>query len=259
MAITNIEYALLRRLRESGVIVDNPSVLEFGQSNWYGDVPLDTLAEDIRKNIDSETEANELIGRLDHLSKGQPRNWLFGIADVFWRTFLGPHTYAAIDLHGIDDRAHKLDLNEPVSLDQQFDIVCNFGTAEHVFNVYQVFKTMHELTKDGGWMLHGLPFQGWIDHGFYNFHPTFFFDLCEANTYAPSIFLYAETSPPKIVTIDSRATILTMAERGEIGPNAMLYTGLHKRSAGQPFKPPVQGYYGQRLDKDTAERWKTLR
>ncbi|NKB43125.1 MAG: hypothetical protein GKS03_02485 [Alphaproteobacteria bacterium] len=259
MAITNIEYALLSRFRDAGFIPQSPSILELGQSNWYGDVPIATLADDVRKNVVSESEANELIGRLDRLSKDQPRNWLFGVADVFWQTFLGPHTYSAIDLHGIDDRVHKFDLNEPVPLDQQFDIVCNFGTAEHVFNVYQVFKTMHDVTKDEGWMLHGLPFQGWVDHGFYNFQPTFFFDLAEANNYAPRIFLYAETSPPKVVSVDSRATILGMAERDEIGPNAMLYTGLQKRGGDQPFKPPVQGYYGHRLDKDSAERWKTLR
>ncbi len=259
MAITNIEYALLRQLKDSGFVKDNSALLELGQSNWYGDVPLSTLVDDIRKNVASESEANEMIGQIERLSNDQPRNWLFGIADVFWETFLGPHSYAAIDLHGIDDRAHKLDLNEPINLDQQFDIVCNFGTAEHVFNVYQVFKTVHDLTKENGWMLHGLPFQGWIDHGFYNFQPTFFFDLCEANGYAPGIFLYAETIPPKIVSIDSRATILNMAERGAIGHNAMLYVGLHKRSRGKPFKPPVQGYYSARLDKDAADKWKTLR
>lgn len=259
MAITNIEYALLKRLKDSDLLPENPSLLELGQSNWYGDVSLDRLVADVREHIVPDSHAEHLISQLTSLSETQPGNWLFAVADIFWEAMLGPHEYVAIDLDGIDERAHKFDLNEPVPLDECYDIVCNFGTAEHVFNVYQVFKTVHELTKPGGLMLHGLPFQGWVDHGFYNFQPTFFFDLAAANSYAPTIYLYAETSPPKVVSVKDRSTILEMAERGEIGPNAMLYTALRKPDTDQPFKPPVQGYYARSLDAETAKRWSSLR
>jgi SAM-dependent methyltransferase len=259
MAITHVEYALIRRLKEQSALPENPSVLELGQSNWYGDVPLDTLVQDIRRFVSPAQDAEALVNRLANLAQAQDGNWLFDIADIFWQVFLGPDTYAAIDMDGVDARAHKFDLNEPVPLKEQFDVVCNFGTAEHVFNVYQVFKTIHELTKPGGWMLHGLPFQGWVDHGFYSFHPTFFFDLAETNHYASAVFFYAEVSPLRIVAVKGRDTLHEMVERGEIGANAMLFTAFRRPLGDGPFKAPMQGYYARRLDATSAERWLSLR
>ncbi len=259
MAITTIEYTLLRRLKDEGLIPDNPTVIELGQSNWYGDVPVDDFVAGINGYVKNKAEAKRLIDQLSTIAKIQSRGWLFDIADLFWLTFLGPHTYEAIDLHGVDERAHKYDLNDPTPIEKKYDIVCNFGKAEHVFNVYQVFKTIHDLTKLGGFMLHGMPFQGWIDHGFYTFQPTFFFDLAEANAYAPTIFLYAEVNPPRIVSVQNRQTLHEMAEKGEIGENAMLFTALRKRSGFKPFQVPIQAYYSQNLDEDSARRWMDLR
>ena len=259
MAITQIEYALVRRLKDEGLIPENPSILDLGQSNWYGDVPIKDFIADIRRYVSDSVEAESLVDQVISVAETQSDRWLFKMADLFWQTFLGPHTYEAIDLHGVDERAHKYDLNEPVPLETQYDVVCNFGTAEHVFNVYQVFKTIHDRTKSGGLMLHGLPFQGWVDHGFYNFQPTFIFDLAETNTYVPAVFMYAEVTPPRIVMVKGRDSIHDMAEKGEIGDNALIYSALRKRSGQKPFKPPMQGYYARRLDKASAKSWEVLR
>lgn len=258
MAITHIEYSFVRRMAKQGLFAQNPKILELGQSNWYGDVSLDKLLNDIGLFVADQERAEALKVKAVGLAQAQEQHWLFGLGDVFWETFLGPHTYHAIDLDGVDERALKYDLNEPVPLEESFDVVCNFGTAEHVFNVYQVFKTVHDLTKTGGWMLHGLPFQGWIDHGFYNVQPTLFFDLVAANGYGKGAFLYAEISPPNIVQIDGRETVHALAEQGKIGANAMLFAALRKLE-DSPFKAPMQGYYGRRLDAKAVQRWESLR
>lgn len=258
MAITHIEYSLVRQLAQQNIFPSNPSVLELGQSNWYGDVPFKDFLKDIHQFASDKDQAAELVTKAVSLAEMQGEHWLFGLADVFWQAFLGSHTYTAIDFDGIDDRAHKFDLNEPLPLNEVYDVVCNFGTAEHVFNIYQVFKSIHDLTKTGGWMLHGLPFQGWVDHGFYNIQPTLFFDLAVANGYGKGVFLYAEIDPPKIIQVTGRSTVHELAERGEIGANAMLFAALHKLN-DVPFKAPIQAYYGKRLDKDSTKRWETLR
>jgi len=259
MAITQIEYALVRRLKKEGLFPDNPALLELGQSNWYGDVPIDDFISDINRYVSDPARAREMVAMVKLLVSDKADDWLFRLADIFWETFLGQHTYEAIDLHGIDERAHKLDLNEPVSLTGQYDIVCNFGTAEHIFNVYQVFRTIHERTKPGGLMMHGLPFQGWVDHGFYNFQPTFVFDLAEANNYAPAVIMYAEVTPPRIEMVTGRNSVQDMAEKKDIGDNALIYTAFRKRSGMNSFKAPLQGYYARSLDKRSADRWKSLR
>lgn len=74
--------------------------------------------------------------------------------------------HVSLDLNGRDG-ALKIDLDCPVPpfLVNHFDIVTNYGTAEHVNNQFQVFKNMHDMTRLGGIILHALPLVGnWPNH-----------------------------------------------------------------------------------------------
>ncbi len=99
---------------------------------------------------------------------------------------LGFKEYLAIDLN-TNMNAIVLDLNynckSKYGFNKQFDLVTNSGTGEHIFNQYEVFRNMHEMTKVGGIMLNILPMGPWINHGFYNYHPVLFRDLAYANNY----------------------------------------------------------------------------
>lgn len=75
------------------------------------------------------------------------------------------------------------DLNSYYSFQETFDLVTNLGTSEHVFNQFSVFKNLHDLCKIGGVMIHALPMQGNVNHGFFNYHPRFIADLAAANNY----------------------------------------------------------------------------
>jgi SAM-dependent methyltransferase len=95
---------------------------------------------------------------------------------------MGAREYCSFD--SSDARATvKLDLNRPLEPSRRFDVVTNFGTAEHVFNIGEVFRTVHKLTRPGGVMLHNLPALGHIDHGFWNIHPKTYVSLAEDNGY----------------------------------------------------------------------------
>lgn len=99
---------------------------------------------------------------------------------------LGIKTYKAIDSNGLDN-ALEFDLNEDIretyGFNQQYDLVTNFGTSEHCFDQFSVFRNAHNLCKVGGMMIGIVPFQGYIDHGFNNYQPLFFHDLAAANDY----------------------------------------------------------------------------
>jgi len=153
----------------------------------------------------------------------------------------------------------KLDLNSPVTLNKSFDLVLNFGTAEHIFNVAQLFQTIHIYTKPDGHMIHGVPFSGWVDHGFFNFQPTFFWDLAAANNYYVELVIYAELNPFKILRISDRDTILAMANAGEIGKNSLLYFVLRKFHEEHEFRVPIQGYYNGNISDQAIKAWKSLR
>jgi hypothetical protein len=48
MAITRITYTVTRTFFQEGILPKEASVLEFCEASWYGDIPTETFAEDIR-------------------------------------------------------------------------------------------------------------------------------------------------------------------------------------------------------------------
>lgn len=96
--------------------------------------------------------------------------------------------YISFDL--FDRRAEKVDLNLDLMRTDSWDIVTNFGTSEHMFNQFAFMKNCHDLTRQGGFSLHVLPVSSGMDHGFYNYHPTFFRSLAKANNYEILSFRY---------------------------------------------------------------------
>ncbi len=99
---------------------------------------------------------------------------------------IGYGKYTCID---VNDRygALQMDLNyvlsEKYGFRDEFDLVTNNGTGEHVFDQASVFRNVHALARVNGLMVHVLPFHNYTNHGFYNFQPVLFHDLAEANHY----------------------------------------------------------------------------
>jgi SAM-dependent methyltransferase len=83
--------------------------------------------------------------------------------------------------------ALQMDLNyslaDKYGFDEEFDLVTNNGTGEHIFDQASVFRNVHALTRTGGVMIHVLPFHNYVNHGFYNVQPILFHDLAQANQY----------------------------------------------------------------------------
>ena len=86
-------------------------------------------------------------------------------------------------------------------LQELFDVTINIGTAEHVFNVHQFFKTAHDRTAPGG--LSDSQFavaQAGRTMGFFCFQPTFFFDIARMNRYQVMSFVIAQFNPLQYVS-----------------------------------------------------------
>jgi hypothetical protein len=258
MAISTVDCVVFRELSRSKAFPAHPDVLELGEANWYGDVTIEQLVADIQEFADADSRL-ELLRQLESLLM-QPSSsrFHFDVAKIFYRTFLGYRTITAIDLHGTE-QALRLDLNLPVPIDGQFHVVMNSGTAEHVFNICQFFKTTHEKTRPGGLMIHALPFTGWLDHGFFNFNPTFVADLAAANQYQPLIWLHAESQPLRLIQIQSIAQVHEMGKRGELGTNSLHYVVLRKPQENRPFVVPMQGIYSGNVSAQAKEDWMKMR
>jgi hypothetical protein len=113
-------------------------------------------------------------------------------AQAAFYSIFGADSYRSIDL--TDPKAdYAADLNYPLPRSfGRYDVVTNFGTTEHVFNIGQSFANIHRLLKVGGVQLHTLPSFGCIDHGFYNIHPCAYVDMARANHYEIVDFLYLD-------------------------------------------------------------------
>ena len=90
------------------------------------------------------------------------------------------------------ERTGSATSTSPFRLKEQFDVATNFGTAEHVFNIGNMFRSVHDVLRPGGVALHILPTFGDIDHGFFNIHPTTYLDLAAANDYVIEDFCYVD-------------------------------------------------------------------
>ena len=114
---------------------------------------------------------------------------------------IGLMKYKSIDTNG-HNNSLVLDMNKDLVNDydfnDQFDLVTNFGTTEHISNQYQIFKNMHDLCKINGLMIGIVPFQGALNHGFFNYQPLFFQYLALANKY--DMNLYWTIASPQLYT-----------------------------------------------------------
>jgi hypothetical protein len=257
MAISVVEYQLMRALRQQNCLPLGGDLLEIGEANWYGDLIPDLLREDIAR-FATPDKRQPLLRALETALQAPEGRTGWDIAKIFWHVFLQPSSISAIDLHG-SPVAQKLDLNQPLKLGHQFHLVHNNGTLEHIFDIAQAFRNMHDLTRPGGMMVHHAPFVGWVDHGFYSLHPTLFWDLAEANNYHMITMIYAEHNPVRIETLPSREAVLELARNNQVGRNATLAAVLQRPLTAEPFRIPMQGYYAGRISQEAVDAWSILR
>ncbi len=259
MAITSFSYAILRSSFENGLLPRVDSILEFGEANWYGDVPVETLLRDLNALVESGQDRSKLERRLAEVMQMDTFGIAFGLAKIFYGIFFGCDKTTAIDFDG-PEGCLKLDLNAPLDLAEQFDLTINNGTAEHIFNIAQFFATMHKATKPGGLMIHEGPMiKGWVDHGFVNFQPTLFFDMAAANGYEVMVFCIGAIDPLVAHLFDSREDILAFAEKEELPANTVFLVILRKAAAESDFVAPIQGYYANSISEDARTAWSKLR
>lgn len=185
---------LIVRFKNEGYVRPNGAVVEIGAQQLSNDVLRNR--QKVRElghvfGITGDIElpdptASVLIHGVEQLDSAAPPSRLI------W-SWLG-FEYAAIDIDG-SPGSIPLDLNfddVPKKLKKHFQLVTNLGTTEHVANQLQAFKIIHDLTADGGVMIHNLPTQGFMNHGLINYNLKFFWMLARSNGYK---WVYSDFTP----------------------------------------------------------------
>lgn len=174
---------------------------------------------------------------------------------------LGFDDYFSIDINGAYN-SFEFDLNSDIKnkydFHNQYDLVINNGTGEHVFNQANLYLNFHNLTKKNGIMLNIVPFIDWINHGFYNYNPIFFADLAASNNYEViNIYLANRNAGELELPKENRKILYEQIkphrQEGEfkkvidfaqekLGKNIFLIS-ISKKLSDDEFKYPLQGKY----------------
>lgn len=208
---------LVAELRSSEAI-PGASVIEIGAQDVC-------VAEQVVKQI-----------LVDH-QFGLKANGFASAADLYMA--LGFDCYKCIDASG-QNGALVFDLNkdlrEQYGFVETFDLVTNLGTAEHCFNQFSVFKNLHDLCRPGGIVIHALPAQGNVNHGFYNYHPRFFGDLAIANRYEIVDLSF---------TVDYKSEMMkySKAEFQKWDSHDILFYAALRKVSDAPFCAPFDGMF----------------
>ncbi|MCP5469902.1 MAG: hypothetical protein H7A36_05295 [Chlamydiales bacterium] len=77
------------------------------------------------------------------------------------------------------------DMNVPLPKEHwnQYDLIIDAGTAEHIFHFPQYLENLHNLLRVGGKILFMSPTNNYVDHGFYMFCPQVYHTYFSVNKY----------------------------------------------------------------------------
>jgi hypothetical protein len=127
----------------------------------------------------------EPVGHADRtLSRKPSEAKLKYISDEYLFQALGFSECKSLDASGYEAADIIFDLNKPetpAELVNQWDVVFDGGTIEHVFHIPNAMANIFRFLKIGGRIIHMAPSSNHMDHGFYMFSPTFFWDYYVAN------------------------------------------------------------------------------
>ena len=80
---------------------------------------------------------------------------------------------------------HDLNTLPPKELEEQFDLIFDGGTIEHVFNIPNALECLYRMLKPGGRIISANGLNGWLGHGLYQFNPdlvwSFWARACNCN------------------------------------------------------------------------------
>jgi hypothetical protein len=221
--------ALYSQLHRDGMFDDVKDVVELGDQEMMmlisAPVMKDCLTQFGRPDLTEEPAFSKICN---------------GPSKTFY-TSLGMN-HVSLDTTGAND-AHVFDLNfDTVGEDMagRFDLLTNFGTAEHVFNQYNTFKCIHELVRKDGYFIHYMPFLGFVDHGYYSFQPVFYHELAAANDYE-MIGLWINPQAKKWYLIPWTKSVLEDLSLDAQNFSALLC--VMRKKEDLPFRVPFQGKY----------------
>lgn len=182
MGITISQFGVFLSLREK---VSDKNILSIGVQ----------FPPEYKELVAFHKNFPELLSRsdLNLLSQTTLKNF----QTVLFNSILGVKDIKSIDISADEGVNYIWNMNEDISaesapkelvaLRSSFDFIYDSGTMEHVSDVRAYLNNIFYLLKPNGFYCSNVPCSGNLEHGFFQFSPTFYADLCHANS--PNITL----------------------------------------------------------------------
>lgn len=183
MALNPLKISWLEYLYTKNVFKGKKTILDLGPQD------LTTNKDYLYNTVSHRFNKKELTSILNKIydENGKPSQDF----QKYFYSIWGLQDYYSLDFN--DLRAdYVADLNKVVNLNKQFDVITNFGTAEHIFNIGIFYENLHNLLNTKGIALSINPTYGDINHGFYNIHPNVYSQLIKTNEYIQHSFVYLD-------------------------------------------------------------------
>lgn len=154
-------------------------LLVLGQPDVYFDFNhLKKMANTVNVKLDTSVELT-----LSHNDHFKNKGYLSG--ETLFKS-MGFNSVDALDCSEFEGATIIHDLNStelPEHLLGEFDTIIDHGTLEHVFHIPNALENLFKLLKINGRLIHSSPSSNCVDHGFYMFSPTFFYDFYTTNNW----------------------------------------------------------------------------
>lgn len=177
------------------------------------------------------------------------------LSDESFLEALGFESSLRLDVSAYEAAEELLDLNmaeTPSHLEGAFDVIIDAGTLEHVFHLPNAFAHLVRMLKPGGRIIHLSPSSNHIDHGFWMFSPTLFWDYYSANEFEINTVNIVRYTPQH--TVDS--WLIYKYDPGCLSGDVMwggldaamygLFVVVTRTTASTSHRIPQQGWYIRR-------------
>lgn len=146
--------------------------VDFGQTAMLGRQSLDLNRYELKKTLRSYGYSGDtkLSGSLIAKNEGYAEALL---------TYIGAKTIHSYDISSYEGATHIHDMNAGISSDlsNQYTVVLDGGSLEHVFNFPTAVKNCMEMLKIGGHFLGITPANNFMGHGLYQFSPELYYNI----------------------------------------------------------------------------------
>jgi SAM-dependent methyltransferase len=165
------------------------------------------------------------------------------IADPFF-LILGASRIDSMDNSSFEGANVIHDLNKPLpdSLVEQYDLVYDGGTLEHVFHFPTALESCLRMVKPGGHVILEKPANGLCGHGFYQFSPELFFRAFSPQYGFELVRLYLSVEGAVYHVVDP-VTVHGRVELRKGSANLLVHARKTGQFTGFSSSPPQQSDY----------------